>query len=162
MDGYEPPIVPVLSEAERIARAEEFFASIPVEVMMYEGTPCFIPFKRPCADDAVRKIQKRSRILFQFCGTGPDSTGAEARSASTADLSGRFRIRELCDGGACGRVGKLPLSPGKLGIARVILEPITHLDRRYGSAVLKSDPRAIFTAASKAQASRRLSDFLSF
>ena len=43
VDGYQPPVMPVLSEAERIDRAERFFAAVPAKVIPGNDKACFIP-----------------------------------------------------------------------------------------------------------------------
>lgn len=148
VDGYEPEAPGLLDETERRARADAFIASLGVaiehggESAYYRPPtdtvhlPCFASF---------RDAASYYGVAIHECG---HATGAKHRL--DRDLSGRFGSRSYAAEEAC-----VELSAGfvlaDLGIA--------HHPRPDHAAylaswleVLKDDPRAIFTAASKAQA----------
>lgn len=154
VDGYEAPVVPVLSEAERIARAERFFAAIPASITYTESTPCFIP-----STDAVQmmpfgRFKTAAGYYSVLAHELTHWTGAKTRL--DRDLTGRFgsdsyAVEELvAELGAAFIAGQLQLpSDPRKDYAPYIASWLK---------VLKSDSRAIFTAAGKAQAA---ADYLS-
>ncbi|MDQ0465584.1 antirestriction protein ArdC [Caulobacter ginsengisoli] len=153
VEGYEAPVVPALSEDERIARAEAFFSAVPA-IIQHEGNQaCYIPSR-----DVVRMVPFAQ---FKSAGGYYSVLGHElthwsgAKTRLDRDLSGRFGsesyaveelIAELGAAFLCGRLG-LPNDP-RTENAPYIASWLK---------VLKSDARAIFTAATKAQAA---ADFL--
>lgn len=148
VDGFVPEAQPVLDEAERHTHADAFLSSLGIgieqggESAYYRPStdtvhlPCFACFRDAAAYYGV---------AIHECG---HATGAKHRL--DRDLTGRFGSRsyaaeEMCVEMAAGFV------LADLGIA--------HHPRPDHAAyiaswleVLKDDPRAIFTAASKAQA----------
>lgn len=148
VDGYEAPVAPALSESERIEAAEKFFAAIPAEIMHDEGTPCFMP-----AADLVQMVpfQKFKTPTGYYSVLAHELThwsGAKARL--DRDLSGRFGSEAYAVEELVAELGAAFIA-GKLG-----LESDPRRDHAPYIAswlkVLKNDSRAVFTAASKAQA----------
>lgn len=148
VDGYQPEPAPVLDEAERHAHADAFLASLGVAIE-HGGESAYY---RPSTDIAhlpcfssFRDATSYYGVAIHECG---HATGAKHRL--DRDLTGRFGSRsyaaeEMCVEMAAGFV------LADLGLA--------HHPRPDHAAyiaswleVLKDDPRAIFTAASKAKA----------
>ncbi len=148
VDGYTPPETPILPETARIAHAEDFVARLGIRIER-GGEQAFY---RPSTDtvhmpDFARFIDAASEMSTRLheCAhataaphrldrdlTGRFGSEAYAMEECTADLAASFVLADL-------------------GIA--------HHPRPDHAAylaswlkVLKNDPRAIFTAASKAQA----------
>ena len=148
VDGYESEPVPMLDEAERHAHAEAYLASLGVAIELGGESAYYRPstdtVHLPCFS-SFRDAASYYGVAIHECG---HAIGAEHRL--DRDLTGRFGSRsyaaeELCVEMAAGFV------LADLGIA--------HHPRPDHAAyisswleVLKDDPRAIFTAASKAQA----------
>lgn len=148
VDGYEAPIVPQLSEEERIAHAEEFFSKIPAQLAHGGNQACYAPgldrvlmvpfnqFKTPTAYYSVLAHE-----LTHWSG---------AKTRLDRDLSGRFGSESYAVEELVAELGAAFIA-GSLGLPS---------DPRADHApyiatwlkVLKNDSRAIFTAASKAQA----------
>ncbi|MER9235274.1 zincin-like metallopeptidase domain-containing protein [Mesorhizobium sp. M0622] len=147
VDGYTPPTVPVLPEAERIERAERFCAALSIDIRHGGSRACYIPSRDhvqmpefACFRDAVAYYA----VLLHECGHA-----SGARHRLDRDLTGRFGSAayameectvELLSAMIC---ADLDLS----------VEPRPDHARYIASwlEVLRSDKRAIFTAASKAQ-----------
>jgi antirestriction protein ArdC len=148
VEDYTPPNIVPLSEAERDARAEVFFARLPIEVR-HEGSQAFY---QPSTDD----VHLPPYSLFKDANAYYVTRGHESVHATGAkhrldrDLSGRFgseayAVEELvAELGAAFLCAELGLSaqprPDHAGYISSWLK------------VLKGDTRAIFTAAGKAQA----------
>jgi antirestriction protein ArdC len=147
VDGFAPPSVTVLPEAERRAHAEAFITNLGIQTI-FEGTEAYY---RPSSDTVHMPPFDCFRDPASFYGVWLHETGhaSAAKHRLDRDLSGRFGsasyaaeecIVEILSG----------LILADLGIA--------HHPRPDHAAyiaswlkVLKDDPRAIFTAASKAQ-----------
>ena len=148
VEGYEPEIIPTLPDCERVAHAETFIAALNIKIV-HEGD---MAFYRPSTDTVhlppfERFFDAASAygVTLHECG---HASGAKHRL--DRDLSGRFgsesyAAEEICVELASGFV------LADLGIA--------HNPREDHAAyiaswleILRSDQRAIFTAASKAQA----------
>ncbi|MDK1493920.1 zincin-like metallopeptidase domain-containing protein [Sinorhizobium sp. 7-81] len=147
VDGYTPPEVPALPEAERIEQAERFCAALGIDIR-HGGSQAYY---RPSTDhvqmpefacfcDAVAYYA----VLLHECG---HASGAQHRL--DRDLSGRFGSAayameectvELLSAMICADLN-LSVEP-RPDHARYIVSWLE---------VLRSDSRAIFTAASKAQ-----------
>ncbi len=147
VDGYSPPETPRLPESERIAHAEAFIAALKVPIVIggdmayYQPStdtvhlPPFVRFK-----DAVSHIAVSTHEHAH-------ASGAPHRLAR--DLTGRFgSFAYAMDEAVAELTASFVLAD--LGLAR---EPRPDHAAYLASwmEVLKSDPRAIFTAASKAQ-----------
>lgn len=147
VDGYAPPSIPALPEAERIERAERFCAALGIHIR-HGGSRAYY---RPSTDHVqmpefacFRDAVAYYAVLLHECG---HASGAKHRL--DRDLSGRFGssayameecVAELLGAMIC---ADLNLS----------VEPRPDHARYIASwlEVLRSDSRAIFTAASKAQ-----------
>ena len=148
VDGYAPHDMPCLSDAERITRADAFFTALGIPVVTGGHRACY----RPDIDTVfmpsfVHFLDAASYYSCLGHETG-HATGAKHRLAR--DLTGRFgSARYAMDEVIVELTSSFVMAD--LGIA--------NSPRREHAAyiaswlkVLKSDPRAIFTAASKAQA----------
>jgi antirestriction protein ArdC len=148
VDGYAPPDLPSLPDSERIVRADGFFAALNIPIVTGGNEACY----RPSIDTVFMPPFERfmdSAGYYSCLGheTG-HATGAKHRL--DRDLTGRF-------------------GSAKYAMDEVVVEltssfimadlGIAHTARAENAAyiaswveILKDDPRAIFTAASKAQA----------
>jgi len=147
VDGYQPETAPVLDEAERHARADAFLASLGIAIE-HGGESAYY---RPSTDTVHLPCFSSFRDAASYYGVAIHECGhaSGAKHRLDRDLTGRFGSRsyaaeEICVEIAAGFV------LADLGIA--------HHPRPDHAAyiaswleVLKDDPRAIFTAASKAQ-----------
>jgi antirestriction protein ArdC len=154
VEGYEAPQTPVLSEAERIAKAEAFFASIPAIVEHGGNRACY-----RTETDRVQMVpfsQFKSAPAYYSVLAHELTHWSGAKSRLDRDLSGRFGSESYAVEELVAEMGAAFIA-GKLGLQS---------DPRKDHApyvaswlkVLKSDARAIFTAAGKAQAA---ADYLS-
>ena len=147
VEGYTPPAMPILPEAARIERAERFCANLGIETRHGDSRAFYSP-----GGDFVQMPEFRYfedavayyAVLLHECG---HATGARHRL--DRDLSGRFGsaayameecIVELLSAMICAEQG-LSIEP----------RPDHALYVASWLEVLRSDSRAIFTAASKAQ-----------
>lgn len=148
VDGFQLPLLPTLSDAERIAVAETFFAGLPITV--HHDQDC--AFYRPSSDSVHLPAFSRFRNAQAYYATrGHESVHATGhKDRLDRDLSGRFgsnayAMEELvAELGAAFLCADLGMSPEPRPDHAAYLA--SWLD------VLKSDSRAIFTAAGKAQA----------
>ncbi len=147
VDGYEPVPVAVLPETERLAHAEAFIANLSIETV-FGGSEAYY---QPSTDTVHMPpfAQFRDATAFYSVWLHENGHASGAKHRLDRDLSGRFGsaayaadecIVEILSG----------LVLADLGIA--------HHPRPDHAAyiaswleVLKDDPRAIFTAAGKAQ-----------
>jgi antirestriction protein ArdC len=148
VDGYAPPETPILPESERIAHAEDFVARLGIRIERGGEQACY----RPSTDTVhmppfARFLDAQSEMSTRLHECA-HATAAPHRL--DRDLSGRFGSEayamEEC-------VAELAASfvLADLGIAcRPRPDHAAYLASWL--KVLKDDPRAIFTAASKAQA----------
>jgi antirestriction protein ArdC len=147
VDGYALPDVPLLPEAERIARADAFFAALNIPVISGGNEACY----RPDIDTVfMPPFERFNDAAGYYSCLGHEighATGAKHRL--DRDLTGRFGSTKYAMDEV---IAELTASfvMADLGIA--------HRPRPAHAAyiaswlrVLKDDPRAIFTAASKAQ-----------
>lgn len=147
VDGYSPPEMPVLPAAERIEHAEQFCAALGIDIHHGGSQPCYLPSKDyvqmpefACFRDAVAYYA----VLLHECG---HASGAKHRL--DRDLSGRF-------GSAAYAMEECTV---ELLSAMICADLNLGVEPRPDHAcyiaswleVLRSDKRAIFTAASKAQ-----------
>ena len=147
VDGFEPPAVPELSEEERIARAEAFFAAIPAKIS--DGNKaCYIPSQDRVEMVPFGRFREAKGYYSVLAHELSHWSGAKHRL--DRDLSGRFGSESYAIEELVAELGAAFIA-GQLGLPS---EPRTDHAPYIASwlKVLKSDSRAIFTAASKAQA----------
>lgn len=148
VDGYEPEAPILLDEVERHARADAFIAALGVKLETGGDTAYYQPSTDSVHLPDFRKFRDAASYYGVSIHEHGHASGAKHRLAR--DLSGRFGSSAYAAEEAC-----VELAAGfilaDLGIA--------HHPRPDHAAyisswleVLKDDPRAIFTAASKAQA----------
>jgi antirestriction protein ArdC len=147
VDGFSVPSSPVLPESQRIAEAEQFFRNTGARIIE-NGTRAYYDLKSDEIHMPPFQIFKRPDLFYSCLGhecihfTGRESRcnrqlenrfGSEAYAAEelVAELGSAFLSAEL----------KLETEPR--------FDNAPYLDNWL--RVLKSDRRAIFTAASKAQ-----------
>ncbi|WP_026622212.1 antirestriction protein ArdC (plasmid) [Ensifer sp. WSM1721] len=147
VDGYTPPPMPALPEDERIERAERFCAALGIDIH-HGGSQAYY---RPSTDHVqmpefacFRDVVAYYAVLLHECG---HASGAKHRL--DRDLSGRF-------GSAAYAMEECTvelLSAMICADLNLSVEPRPDHARYIASwlEVLRSDARAIFTAASKAQ-----------
>jgi len=148
VDGYDPEAIPTLPESERLAHAEAFIAALGIQIM-HGGD---MAYYRPSTDTVHLPPFERFFDAASAYGVALHECGhaSGAKHRLDRDLSGRFgtesyAAEEICVELASGFV------LADLGIAHNPRED--HAAYIAGwLTILKSDPRAIFTAASKAQA----------
>ena len=147
VDGYVPPAPPPLPETERISRAEQFYARLGIDTRFGGNEARYVP-----REDCVHMPPfERFTDAVAFYGVlfheGAHASGAPHRL--DRDLTGRFGSEAyameemIAEWASCMTCMTLELGA----------EPRpdhAHYIRSW-LTVLKSDPRAVFTAASKAQ-----------
>jgi antirestriction protein ArdC len=147
VDGYTPPELPLLPETERIAHAERFCAAFNIDIRHGGSQACYIPSKDHVEMPAFASFRDAIAyyaVLLHECG---HASGAKHRL--DRDLTARFGsaayameecIVELLSAMICADLN-------------LTVEPRPDHARYIASwlEVLRSDKRAIFTAASKAQ-----------
>ncbi|RWJ39797.1 MAG: DUF1738 domain-containing protein [Mesorhizobium sp.] len=147
VNGYERPVTPELPEAERLAHAEAFIANLGVKTV-FGGSEAYY---RPSADTVFMPPFTSFRDAASFYGVWLHESGHASGSKHRLDrdLSGRFGSAAYAAEECCVEILS-GLVLADLGIA--------HHPRPDHAAyvaswlkVLKDDPKAIFTAASKAQ-----------
>ena len=153
VDGYEAPVVPALSEEERMAKAEAFFAAIPAKIT--DGSKaCYIPSEDRVEMVPFGRFREAKGYYSVLAHELTHWSGAKHRL--DRDLSGRFGSESYAIEELIAELGAAFIA-GQLGLPS---EPRTDHAPYIASwlKVLKSDNRAIFTAASRAQAA---ADYLS-
>ena len=147
IDGFAPPLVVPLSEAERHGQAETFIANLGIQTI-FGGSQAFY---RPSTDTVHMPTFECFRDAATYYGVWLHEHGhaSGAKHRLDRDLSGRFGSASYAADECCVEILS-GLILADLGIA--------HHPRPDHAAyiaswlkVLKDDPRAIFTAASKAQ-----------
>jgi antirestriction protein ArdC len=148
VDGLDLPTQPVLPETERIEAAERFFANLRIPIRTEGDQACYVP-----SLDVVRMPPfARFRSAGHFYATlGHEcghATGAKHRL--DRDLGGRFGSERYA---LDEQIAELTASfvMADLGLAYTARPESTAYLASW-LKVLKNDTRAIFTAASKAQA----------
>jgi antirestriction protein ArdC len=148
VDGYVPPDLPSLSDSERIARADAFFAALNIPVIIGGNEACY----RPSSDRIFMPPFERfidSASYYSCLGhEAGHATGAKHRL--DRDLTGRFGSAKYAMDEVIAELTSSFIM-ADLGIAhRLRAEHAAYVASWIKT--LKEDPRAIFTAASKAQA----------
>jgi antirestriction protein ArdC len=148
VDGFAPPAPDALSEAERIANAEQFFAQIDAEVRQGGNRACYNPsgdfIQLPLFEsfkDAAGYYATRSHESVHW-------TGAPWRL--NRDLKSRFDEAAYAAEELVAELGAAFLC-ADFGIANEP-RPDHAAYLAHWLRILRQDKRALFTAASKAQA----------
>ncbi|MGL4243444.1 MAG: ArdC family protein [Beijerinckiaceae bacterium] len=148
VDGYEPPTMKPLDEATRHAGADAFFANLNIPLVS-EGDQAFY---RPSTDTIHMPPFRQFRDWQSFVSVRQHEAGhaSGAKHRLDRDLTGRFGSEAYAGEELVAEISAA-LALADLGIAH---EPRPDHAAYVASwlAVLKNDTRAIFTAASKAQA----------
>ena len=147
VDGYVREELPCLPEFERITRADAFFAALNIPIVVGGNEACY----RPDIDTIFMPPFDRffDAASFYSCLGHEAAHGTGAKQRLDRDLTGRFGSANYAmDEIVCELTSSFVLAD--LGIA--------HRPRAEHAAyiaswlkALKDEPRAIFTAASKAQ-----------
>jgi antirestriction protein ArdC len=147
VDGYQRPTAAILSESQRLAHAEAFISNLGIRTVFEGWEACY----RPSTDAVFMPPFSSFRDPASFYGVWLHENGhaSGAKHRLDRDLSGRFGSAAYAAEECCVEILS-GLILADLGIA--------HHPRPDHAAyiaswlkVLKDDPRAIFTAASKAQ-----------
>ena len=147
VDGYQRPTAAILSESQRLAHAEAFISNLGIRTVFEGSEACY----RPSTDAVFMPPFSSFRDPASFYGVWLHENGhaSGAKHRLDRDLSGRFGSAAYAAEECCVEILS-GLILADLGIA--------HHPRPDHAAyiaswlkVLKDDPRAIFTAASKAQ-----------
>ena len=147
VDGFEPPQIPELSPAARIAAAEEFFGKLGADIRhggiqaFYETANDFIQLPR------FELFREPVGYYSTLAHEATHWTGAKTRLER--DLSGRFGSNAYAAEELVAELGAA-FTCASLGLAS---EPRPDHAAYIASwlRLLRNDKRAIFTAASKAQ-----------
>ena len=148
VDGYEAPALPVLPEAQRIARADGFFAALGATVEHGGARACYVPGK-----DVIRMPDFavfRDAVAYYAILAHEAVHWAGHASRCARDLSGRFGSDAYAAEELIAELGAAFLCAD----LRLAAEPRPDHAQYVASwlKVLRGDKRAVFTAAAKAQA----------
>lgn len=147
VDGYELEAATLLPESERIAHAETFLTNLGITTVFGRSEACYLP-----STDTVRMPNfGQFRDAASFIGVWTHELGhaSGARHRLDRDLSGRFGSAAYA-AEECAVEILSGLILADLGIAHHPRPDHAAYISNW-LAVIKADPRAIFTAASKAQ-----------
>jgi antirestriction protein ArdC len=148
VDGYAAPEVPVLSETERLAHAEAFYANLGIPTIYQGAEAYYLPSKDTVFMPPFEAFHDAPSHYSTRFHEGVHATSAKHRC--DRELSGRFGSEAYAMEELCADVGSA-LILADLGIA-VHPRPDHAAYIASWLKVLKNDTSAIFTAASKAQA----------
>lgn len=148
VEGYVAPAIAVLSEEERVANAEAFYANLGITTIHGGSEACYIPSQDRVHMPLFGCFEDAAAYYGTLLHEGLHATGAPHRC--DRDLAGRFGSDRYA----------MEEITVELGSAQLLADlGIAHQPRPDHAAyiaswlkVLKADPRAIFTVASKAQA----------
>lgn len=147
VEGYVPSEIALLPESERVAQAEAFFSALPIDVR-HGGSQAFY---QPSTDEVhLPEFQQFKAATGYYATRGHESIHATgAKSRLHRDLTGRFGSESYAMEELVAELGAAFLC-AHLGISS---EPRTDHAGYIESwlRVLKSDTRAVFAAAGKAQ-----------
>ncbi|MDE1148631.1 MAG: zincin-like metallopeptidase domain-containing protein [Azospirillaceae bacterium] len=148
VEGWEAPAMPVLPQAERIAHAEQFFAALGATIRKGGPRACYIPSRDEIHLPPFAVFRDAVAYYATLAHEATHWTAHASRCAR--DLKGRFGSESyaaeelVAELGAAFLCSDLALTPEpRPDHAAYIASWLT---------VLRGDPRAIFTAAAKAQA----------
>lgn len=148
VDGYMQPTVESRPEPDRIAEAEAFFGALGIEIQNGGSRACYLPLHDRIQMPEFSAFAVREMYYSVLAHEATHATGHKSRL--DRDLLGRFGkeahaaeelVAELGAAFTCATLGLL--TETRADHASYIA---------HWLKVLKSDKRAIFTAASKAQA----------
>ena len=147
VDGYERPLTPCLPESERLAHAEAFIANLGIRTV-FGGSEAFY---RPSVDTVFMPEFEQFRDAASFYGVWLHEHGhaSGAKHRLDRDLSGRFGSAAYAAEECCVEI----LSGFVLADLGIAHHPRPDHAAYIASwlKVMAADPRAIFTAAGKAQ-----------
>ena len=147
VDGYEQPQTNVLAESKRLAHAEEFITNLGIKTVFGGSEAYYLP----SSDTVFMPDFASFRDAASFYGVWLHENGHASGSKHRLDrdLSGRFGSAAYAAEECCVEILS-GLVLADIGIAH---HPRPDHAAYIASwlAVLRADPRAIFTAASKAQ-----------
>ena len=146
VEGYTPPATPQMSDQERIAQAEQFFAQLDAQIIHDDNRACYVP-----SLDHIRMPDfKQFRDAVSYYATLAHEcthwTGHLTRC--NRDLTGRFGDDAYAAEELVAELGAAFLC-GDLQLVVTPRRP-RHLYSVMAEGAARR-PRAIFTAASKAQ-----------
>ncbi len=148
VEGWEAPAMPALPQAARIAHAEGFFAALGATIKEGGARACYIPSKDEIHLPAFAAFQDAVSYYAVLAHEATHWTAHASRCAR--DLKGRFGSESYAAEELVAELGAAFLC------SDLALTPEPRPDHAAYIAswlkVLRSDPRAIFTAAAKAQA----------
>ncbi len=148
VDGYDAPALPVLPEAERIAHADAFFAGLGMAVRHGGARACYAPTADEVRMPPFQAFRDAVAYYATLAHEATHWTGHACRLAR--DLRGRFGEEAYAAEELVAELGAAFLC------ADLRLAPEPRPDHAAYVAswltVLRSDKRAILTAAAKAQA----------
>jgi antirestriction protein ArdC len=148
VDGYNPPVIPLLPAAERLAHAETFFAGLNADVRHGGTKACYVPSRDQIMMPEFEVFRSGVAYYSTLAHEVTHWTGHEKRCAR--DLRSRFGDEAYAAEEMVAELGAAFLA------ADLDLTPEPRPDHAGYIAswlkALKNDKRAIFTAAGKAQA----------
>ncbi len=147
VDGYERPLTPCLPESERLAHAEAFIANLGIRTVFGGSEACY----RPSVDMVFMPefAQFRDAASFYAVWLHENGHASGAKHRLDRDLSGRFGSEAYAAEECCVEI----LSGFVLADLGIAHHPRPEHAAYIASwlKVMAADPRAIFTAAGKAQ-----------
>jgi antirestriction protein ArdC len=148
VDGLDLPAQPVLPESERIEAAERFFVNLGIAIRTEGDQACYVPSLDVVRMPPFARFRSAGHFYATLGHECAHATGAKHRL--DRDLGGRFGSERYA---VDEQIAELTASfvMADLGIAYGARPESTAYLASW-LKVLKNDTRAIFTAASKAQA----------
>ena len=147
VDGFTISELPVLPEAQRVDRAEDFFRNTGIKIVEKGARACYDPQADEIHMPAFALFKKADYFYSTLAHESVHATGSPARC--NRQLGNRFGSELYAAEELVAELGSAFLS------AELQLETEPRIDNapyvENWLKVLKSDKRAIFTAASKAQ-----------
>lgn len=148
VEGWEAPAMPALPQAARIAHAEGFFAALGATIKEGGARACYIPSRDEIHLPPFAAFHDAVAYYATLAHEATHWTAHASRCAR--DLKGRFGSESYAAEELVAELGAAFLC------SDLALTPEPRPDHAAYIAswlkVLRSDPRAIFTAAAKAQA----------
>ncbi len=148
VDGLDLPTQPVLPESERIEAAEQFFGNLGIAIRTEGDQACYLPSLDVVRMPPFARFRSAAHFYATLGHECAHATGAKHRL--DRDLGGRFGSERYA---VDEQIAELTASfvMADLGLAYGARPESTAYLASW-LKVLKNDTRAIFTAASKAQA----------